>query len=153
MSKISVANSGVGRLNLIGGVSLDPGTMGPNGVLVEPGVTLVDAEAWDKCKEHHLTKHYLSTRRVSVVGPTPAAPKPPAAPLAGVSELTAKEAIAYVAGCEDVAELRSSWEDEKRVTVIAALEKRLDELAGDPEDDDVDGSDDSEDYDEAGPED
>jgi hypothetical protein len=57
------------------------------GVFLRPGDNEVDLDAWAKCKDDPITRHYLSNRRIWVVASSSepaAAPKPPAEPVATV---------------------------------------------------------------------
>ena len=129
---VSVENTGFGNLNLRFGVTL------------VPGVNPIEPEDWDKCRDDKLTKHYLSINRVRVVSgstalPTskPKAPVPltrkaePAPPPpaddepVSLSDMKAKEAKAWVSSCLDYDVLESALLDEKRSSVVTAIEDRL----------------------------
>ena len=95
------------------------------GVFLQPGDNGVDRDAWAKCKDDPITRHYLSHRRVWVVATSSepaAAPKPPAEPIVTVEAKAEPVSIAPELKTKEDEVADADEEDEATDPSIAVTE-------------------------------
>jgi len=108
--------------------------------IIKPAMNLISDEIYESVKEHPMFKQQVAERKF-IVGEKPKTKQASTGngggdedPVKAILDMTAKEAIEFISNYSELQVLRDLIGEEGRTTVLTAIEKQIDVLLEEDED-------------------